>query len=192
VLVFAPIETVTSTSPSTTTAAPTTTANPPNPTTTTATTATTNPPQTLEVNPKTVPGGATITLTGSGLQPGTEASFELHSTITPLGNTTVNTNGTFTYQTPTPPGVALGSHEVFVIGTNQQGKPTTLSVALTILGPTPTAAPTPPTPAPSVLGTEEVAYTGNSTTTGPITAGAIAMILTGAYLLIHNHQRRKS
>jgi Tol biopolymer transport system component len=181
-LVFPPIPTATTT----TAAAQTTPSVPTTPPTTTAAPA----PPTFTLNPTTIPNGGTITLTGGGFQPGTEANFELHSTITPLGKTTVNANGTFTYHIPTSAGVEPGNHEVFVFGTNQQGKPTTLSVALSILGPTPTAAPTPPNPAPSVLGTEEVAYTGNSTTAGPITAGAMAMILTGAYLLIHTRRRR--
>jgi Tol biopolymer transport system component len=183
VLVFLPISTATTT----TTATPTTIGTP---TTMPPTTTAAPLPPTFEVNPKTIADGGTITLTGSGFQPGTEASFELHSNITSLGKTTVNANGTFTYQTPTPPGTEPGNHEVFVTGTNQQGKPATLSAPLTILGPTPTAAPAPPTPAPSVLGTEEVAYTGNSTTTGPLTAGAIAIILLGTLLIIQNRRRR--
>jgi Tol biopolymer transport system component len=183
-LVFLPIPTAT-----TTTVTPTTTTSP---TTSLPTTTIPSAPATFNVGPTTIPIGGTITLTGSGFQPGTEATFELHSTITPLGKATVNPNGTFTYQSPTPPLAEPGTHEVVVNGISQQGKPATLSAPLTILGPTPTAAPTPPTPAPSVLGTEEVAYTGNGTTAGPITAGAMAMILTGAYLLIHNRQRRKS
>jgi hypothetical protein len=139
----------------------------------------------INVKPAAIPEGAKLSLTGSGLRPGSEAAFEIHSTVASLGKTTVNADGTFTYETSLPAGVDPGSHEVIVTGTDQQGRATTQSFPVSVLGPTPTAPPA-PAAAPSVAANDQVAYTGNNS--GPLAFAATLALLVGSVLLVRTRR----
>ena len=77
--------------------------------------------------------GQNVTLTGSGLPPGSTVTGELHSDPLPLGTTMVKDDGTFTLNTHIPNTVAPGAHHYVVTVTPLEGEPQTSTIPVTVI-----------------------------------------------------------
>jgi hypothetical protein len=77
--------------------------------------------------------GEKLTITGDG-PPGSSVSAELHSTPIPLGQTVVNSGGTFSLPVVIPAGVDPGSHNIVVTITPPDTAPATAEAPVTIAG----------------------------------------------------------
>lgn len=115
--------------------------------------------------------GSDQTFTASGLLPGTDATFVLHSNPIVLGTVTVSSTGVATLTTALPSGVT-GSHTVIVTGTSADGTAVTLSQGITIADPAATLS---RTGAPDLSG---------------LLVLAGAALLGGAVLLLMTRRRR--
>lgn len=76
--------------------------------------------------------GATFTISGSGLTPGTVLTIVFHSTPTVLGTTTVQPDGTYSFTGAVPADAPAGAHEVQAVaadGTVLVALPFTVSAA---------------------------------------------------------------
>ena len=82
-------------------------------------------------NDKPAPG-QNVTLTGSGLPPGSTVNGELHSDPLPLGTTKVGDDGTFTLNTHIPNTVEPGAHHYVVTVTPLEGEPQTSEIPVTV------------------------------------------------------------
>lgn len=77
--------------------------------------------------------GQSLTVTATGLDPGTSASAVAQSTPISLGTKTVAANGSVSFTFTVPADFEPGAHSVTITGT-KAGAPTTLTVNFTVVG----------------------------------------------------------
>jgi len=132
-----------------------------------------------------VPAGADLTITARNLKPGTTATFTLHSDPVVLGTAVVAADGTATLTVKVPANVPAGAHTVVITGTDVDGQPAELRVALTVA------------PAGSTVATSSAKTT---TPSGPLAntgsngalVGGIAVVLLLAGLALFGVTRRRT
>jgi len=72
-----------------------------------------------------VESGSTITVAGTGYQPGTGITVWLYSTPRRLGTSTTDDRGQFSAELTIPTGIDIGSHTLSIDGTTARGTSTT-------------------------------------------------------------------
>jgi hypothetical protein len=96
----------------------------------------------------TLSNGATVNLSGLGLEPGSVIEITLYSTGTVVGKAIVAANGSYAIAVVIPPGISQGAHTLAETATAKNGKPVKLSLGVKI------AAPKSVTVGPFITGTQ--------------------------------------
>ena len=119
--------------------------------------------------------GCSLTLSGSGFQPGETVGLTFNSTPVSLGTTTANSSGGFTFSVTIPAGEPAGNHTIVATG---ESSGTTASFAITLTAAT-TAAPSP---------SGGLAFTG-ADISALVGVGAVVIAL-GGLLVLASRRRR--
>jgi len=138
---------------------------------------------------------ADITVTTSGLLPGSEATFTLYSDPVVLGTAVADAEGNATLVFDLPAGTTIGRHEIVTSGTNANGVPEEETIVLNVTS----CAPSPGGPGSSGGGTGGTGATGGTggdslARTGtdvsmPVRA-AVVVFAAGAALLLVSRKRQ--
>jgi hypothetical protein len=95
----------------------------------------------LDVNPDTVTAGGTVTFSGGGFAPGSNATAGMYSTPVALGVGTADSAGDITVDVTIPSGTT-GSHTLILYGVDNSGGVVALTKTVTVTAATSTPTPT--------------------------------------------------
>jgi hypothetical protein len=137
---------------------------------------------TLTSSTTTVCAGCSITLSGTGFQPGETITIQLFSTPVTLGSTTADPQGAFTTTVTIPADTTPGNHTIVATGLTSG---ITASFAIVVTGASTTGAVTPSAGTPS---SGSLAFTG-ADIAAMAGVGAIALALGG--MLVFAGRRRR-
>ena len=138
------------------------------------------------VSDENITWGQTFTVTGDGFAEGSEVQTWMYSDPVLLGSFSSSATGSIVSQVTMPTGTALGNHTIVLAGSSPSGKPSFLTVGITVgqaAGGQATTTTT-TTPAPSAAATGATPATAQTTAgTLPRTGGGIGLALPAAGLV---------
>ncbi|HZQ26868.1 MAG TPA: LPXTG cell wall anchor domain-containing protein [Acidimicrobiales bacterium] len=116
--------------------------------------------------------GDDVTASGCGFKPGSSVALDFLSTPVRVGTATADANGGIRATVTVPANATPGTHTIEATGTDPRGAPLVLSASITILG---AGAPLP--------------HTGSSST-APLTAAGVGLVLIGGVAVVGARRRR--
>jgi hypothetical protein len=124
--------------------------------------------------------GATVTVSGSGYQPGSKVTVFVYSEPQLLTTTVADGSGNFTVTVTVPAGLAPGSHTLVAAGIDTLGNPRYFNLAVTVTADG--------VAKPAVTGAAKLAVTG-ADVTGPAIGGLAALALGGGLIVVARRRR---